>query len=257
MTSVCVYFCRRLCSDEVWRGDLNAVQDLLDRGVNPDTFRFSGWDDAAALHMAVQRGFIPIVEALLDAGADINVKTSKGMTPLYIAAEVNSVEAVKTLIERGCDINMQAYCRTPPLGIACHENNKEAAQILLEAGADINICTQFGSSPLHNACIAGNLNLVQSLLPRGADLHRKDTFGHTPFHEAVIKGHIDLVEYLLVEWDTQVYFQNGVVQIKSKHHQGQMAENPEILVYLDRLARDGIPKPGQGNTLCYLITISS
>ena len=59
------------------RGETEAVQWLLARGVDVNA-RWIGWDtDATALHVAASRGHEEIVRLLLDAGADPTIKDSK------------------------------------------------------------------------------------------------------------------------------------------------------------------------------------
>src|SRR5690348_1737514 len=55
----------------------------------------------SALHLAVDRGFLEIIDLLLTAGADINLSKGGGVrggTPLYIAAYNGNVEAIKILL---------------------------------------------------------------------------------------------------------------------------------------------------------------
>ena len=48
-----------------------------------------------ALHLAASKGLVPVVEALLNCGADINAKTAQGQT----AIEISKSEAVRRLLQ--------------------------------------------------------------------------------------------------------------------------------------------------------------
>jgi len=56
------------------------------------------------LHSAVMIGVTDAVEALLDCGADVNIRGIGGLTPLHAACKENSsLEIVKILIKNGAD----------------------------------------------------------------------------------------------------------------------------------------------------------
>ncbi|WP_067665904.1 ankyrin repeat domain-containing protein [Nocardia miyunensis] len=83
-------------------GDLAEVERLLaTEDVNlPDS---EGW---TPLHFAANRGRPQVVERLLDAGADVNAVTAKGMPAIYWAAVARVGEPVQTiriLRTRGAD----------------------------------------------------------------------------------------------------------------------------------------------------------
>jgi len=48
-----------------------------------------------------------IVRMLIERGADVNIKNSKGMTALMIASRGGRTEIVRMLIERGADVNIK------------------------------------------------------------------------------------------------------------------------------------------------------
>ena len=58
------------------------------------------------LMLASALGPVAVVKALIDAGADVNAKEARGMTPLMyaIATDHGDLEIVKTLIARGADL---------------------------------------------------------------------------------------------------------------------------------------------------------
>jgi ankyrin repeat protein len=63
-------------------------------------------DNHYPLHAAVIRDNLDIVSLLIDAGADVNAKTTDAFqeTPLQIAVKTDAVKIVKLLVERGASV---------------------------------------------------------------------------------------------------------------------------------------------------------
>lgn len=80
----------------------NVIKALLDAGANPDV---RGGDGSAPLHWAVTTGNLDVVKVLLDAGVNPNTNDEGGMTPLHTAARrVNDNSAIlEALLAAGAD----------------------------------------------------------------------------------------------------------------------------------------------------------
>uniref|UniRef100_A0ABD2XRP4 Ankyrin repeat and SAM domain-containing protein 1A n=1 Tax=Trichogramma kaykai TaxID=54128 RepID=A0ABD2XRP4_9HYME len=68
------------------------------------------------LHLASRNGHRACVEVLLDAGVDVNTRTSAG-TALHEAALCGKVEVVRTLLDRGVDLNIKDSRRNTVLDL--------------------------------------------------------------------------------------------------------------------------------------------
>ena len=89
---------RRL-RDACERGDLAAVNAEIAKGVDVNDDCGASW---TALHRAAERGRLPVVRALLQAGADGSMVTKTGgTTALALAAERGYVEVVRELMKWG------------------------------------------------------------------------------------------------------------------------------------------------------------
>ena len=83
-------------------GRPEAAALLLARGAAVDAFG-RGWMTGTALHSAVSRMRSDIAGALLDAGADPNVRQSAGWAPLHAAAANGDLASVELLLDAGAD----------------------------------------------------------------------------------------------------------------------------------------------------------
>jgi uncharacterized protein len=74
---------------------------LLDHGADP---KLTTKDGATPLHNAAIEGHAPIVEMLLEHGADINARDREtGATPLWFAASFGRLDAVRMLLQHHAD----------------------------------------------------------------------------------------------------------------------------------------------------------
>lgn len=147
-----------------------------------------------------------IVHCLLDAGADIEERASKGdgRTALQIAAGEDETGIVSLLLNFGADVN------APPspmdglttLQIAVRGRSIPIVKLLLDAGADIDAEGSHadGQTALHFALEFGEpFAMAAALLVAGANIN---TFpspqdGLTALQVAVRAGSLNVVKYLL------------------------------------------------------------
>jgi ankyrin repeat protein len=122
---------------------------------------------ATPLLRAAKAGDVVAVRMLLDKGADPNLATKPGVTPLMAAAGVGSR-----------DSDTRGRYKTEAEAI-------ESARMLLDAGADINAAEDRGQTALHGAAFWGFTQLVQFLADHGAKLEAKDNRGMTPIDSAM------------------------------------------------------------------------
>jgi cytohesin len=124
----------------------------------------------------------------------LNELQFEGATPLALAAEVNNLEAIKALVAGGADPNIPTTMGTTPLMLAAGAGTDvqrarsieerglavETARYLLEHGADVNAVGEFGWTPLHAAAYQGLTDVIELLVSRGAKTEIKDKLGQTP-----------------------------------------------------------------------------
>ena len=105
-----------------------------------------------ALHFAARKNLNPeVIEALLNAGAEVNAQDKYGgWTPLHFAAKENTnPEIIKTLLDVGeAKVDPQDKCGRTPLHWAAWQNaNPKVTEALLNAGAQVEAEDQARKTP--------------------------------------------------------------------------------------------------------------
>ncbi|WP_045827303.1 ankyrin repeat domain-containing protein [Teredinibacter turnerae] len=148
------------------------------------------------LHTAIVEGNLLRVQTLLADGVDPNQPFADTSTPLAWATDKQSVPLVKALLEAGAKPVSSAESFSA-LVLACLRGNREIIHLLLDAGAKVNQTNAEGIAPL--ALCAGNADLtsVKRLLDQGAELTRRDLQGQTALMWAAAKGREDIFRFLV------------------------------------------------------------
>jgi ankyrin repeat protein len=142
-------------------------------------------DEISPLHRAAQEGDLAAATALIDAGADIEIRDDNGRTPLLDAVWGRHASTVQLLMDRGADINAPTNELWTPLMEAVYQSesnpcNGSVVRALLDAGADIHAQNDQGQTALHLAIRGGSLEAVMLLIDRGADVNHQDDDQRTP-----------------------------------------------------------------------------
>ena len=140
----------------------------------------------------------PELETLLNAGADINWKMEYGQSALHVAAAFGKPNALATLLEHGPDLEPVDHRGLTALHYAAAYNaTTEPARLLLEAGLDPNASSDAGVTPLHFAAIYGSAEVSRMLLDAGADVNPIDADAMSPLLYAASAGGAALIRVLL------------------------------------------------------------
>jgi len=87
-------------------GNLRMVIALIELGADVNATDERGWTPLmkAAYNAEMNRGFADVVQALIDAGANIEMPISFGVRPLMLAAGYGETAVVETLLKAGADV---------------------------------------------------------------------------------------------------------------------------------------------------------
>jgi ankyrin repeat protein len=168
-------------------GDEALVKLLLERYA--DT---SGSMNLVPLCQAASKGYVRIVELLLDAGAYIEERNYLDNSPLDVAAERGHDQVVKLLLKRRAIIS-----EGNPLKLAASNGHEEIVKLLLDSGVGVDATNWSGETSLHLAASNGREMMVELLLDRGAAINAEDEYGETALQKAAWKGHEVVVNLLL------------------------------------------------------------
>jgi ankyrin repeat protein len=122
-----------------------------------------------------------IVQALLDAGADVNLRDRNGRTALAFLASTRfgSPSMARALLSRGANVDSEDSRGMTPLHEALFNNNASIVPVLLDAGADVNHRSNDGMAPLMYP-----YGDAAALLRAGADPLAVDRAGQTALHHS-------------------------------------------------------------------------
>ncbi|KAK0176325.1 hypothetical protein PV328_000472 [Microctonus aethiopoides] len=99
---------------------------------------------ATALHVAAAKGYIKVMNILLQARCDVNAQDYDGWTPLHGAAHWGQIEACKLLVDNFCDMDIKNFAGQTAFDIADNdilkalEELKKKQQTMLKDFSQLN-----------------------------------------------------------------------------------------------------------------------
>lgn len=155
---------------------LGHLEDVLEVIRNRVDINAIGVEGHTALFIAAHWGYVGIIRTLVQAGANVDLGTEDGETPLMAAAHM-TVLSEQQLATSGM-------------------NQLEVMRVLIDSGANVNAKTNEGWTALMAAANSGSTEAVQLLIQAGADVNTKDSRGDTPLSRAKEIEHEEIVKIL-------------------------------------------------------------
>lgn len=189
------------CESAIRRDDPDTIRELTEL---PHRSRL--------VRVAVEFNRPECVLALAERGADVDVDGMDNYTPLQIAVMRGYVDVVRALIACGTDVN-RCCCRPVALSLAAKHKEKsvEIATCLLKAGADVDRTDRHGQTPLIFCVMHGRPELARMLLAHGANTRAITHYNASAASMAFANGHCDMLRAIHA-FDDRRTWRRAVVQ---------------------------------------------
>lgn len=162
----------------------------MKQGVNPNARKK---DRVTALHIAAERGDIDLAKLLLRArGLNMNPFTIHAYTPLIIACHSQQAPMIEFLLENGADVDIPERFGKAAVHHAAFIDSLQIMDILIKHGANVNIIDVFSHTPLSIAVVDRHyLPMVEFLVNRGASI----TLNRGDMTLPLFLGNLDYLQY--------------------------------------------------------------
>jgi ankyrin repeat protein len=195
------------------RNDSSAVKDIFSTNKFDDINAPNVYGDTA-LHYAARSASIGIVNMLLYHKASPNLKSvSSGDTPLIFAVRRGNREIVERLISAGADVEVRnkkgqsssellkekgmivgkgddEKSSFTPLMYACVKGDiMKVKELITNGKSTVHDVDVYGNSGLSYACMGKSVEVVKLLIGSKSDVNLMNSVGDTPLHMAVTSGH--------------------------------------------------------------------
>ena len=144
-------------------------------------------------------------------GADVNSRTSNGMTPIMAAVSKGHFKSAQSLAKLGANLKLTDKSDQSIIHLAAKKDKHQVIEKLLQTEewlSKIDENDLYDNTPLHLACSQGHMKSVEVLLNLGASIENKNEDERTPFLLAAKKGHNEVVEFLLKRFENKDNLKN-------------------------------------------------
>ena len=204
----------------------HAVDADTELVVPPSAYRRRRTRPLHAALAGARRGLVDRVDALLDAGADPNLRDGRGSAPLHLAAAASEAPAARLLLARGARPDAKDRRGDTALHAAARHGHCPLVRALLDHSADQFVEDRDGLAAVHVAARAGNQHVVEMLCEadrRAVEAAAGRRSARRPIHLAAAEGHAETVSVLLERFSADVESRdadgNGPLQeVVSRQH---------------------------------------
>ena len=145
--------------ETVEKGDLVSCELFLQAGFSPDLTNKKG---VTVLGLAVRSCHIGVLRLLLDAGADINLKSrDRDNSPLMDASAEGFLDMVEELVGKGAVLGDVSRNGQNALVLAIGKGAQDVAATLLDAGGDPFVADKLGMNACQYAQLLGRAEFLE------------------------------------------------------------------------------------------------
>jgi hypothetical protein len=150
-----------------------------------------------ALHVACEKGFEKVAQALLRAGACPDSRNWRHSTPLLKAiSRAKNFSLVKLLITSGAEVNSSSMAIASPLVSAIQAGLPDVALLLVQSGADTRRISAAGTV-LHAAVQTRSLPICEMVLNWPIEIDAENVIGETALSTAGFLGETQIAALLV------------------------------------------------------------
>ena len=130
------------------------IETLIDLGANVNAQRTDDKDTPLTLSSGWNK--FMAVYLLLDHGADANIASADGHSPLHTAVSKGFFDITKRLVEKGSNVNLQNKEGRTPLFLGVKNKHEQLIKLLIENEADVTIGYKQNSTERFNLVCGKN-----------------------------------------------------------------------------------------------------
>lgn len=256
---------------------------LIQKGANPDKADLN--TSETALIKAVKNQNFDAISILLNAGANPNLGTNQGLTPLGLAISLKNENIATHLLSSGAtngiskeNLLLYAFRKNPvgvsimlsggigpdatdkdnntPLIISAANGDLDSAKLLVSYRANVNAKNKSGMTPLLYAVKGKYWDVAEYLINSGANINSSNIYGQNALFWAAYHGNAKMVHDLLVRganYQKKTRLGQTALQIAQAFGHKEAAKMLEDFIAYKNLPRDSkgniiLPKVNQQNT---------
>ena len=222
--------------------NIDAVNALLEAGADVNE---PAYTTKTPVHYASHSRNKDILNLMLSEGADLEAKTEQGFTPLSYAVGLNHPDNCRILLEAGAEVDSLDNWQRTNLSVAAEQGLGDVAAILLELNAKPNVLDQWEWSPLDVAEWYGFFDVAELITEAGGINGPK-----IPIHVAAAEGDNDMVAlHLFFGTDINLLSDTGETPLDSAANVGKA----QTVIFLQEQTRLGFAMDDEGQRVIRVV----
>jgi len=175
-------------------GFLKVVDFLISEGVDLDR---QGLDGDSPAYLAASYGHLDVLKALRSAGASLDIPSgSEQFTALAAAILTGNSKIAIYLIKNGANLQLKSEKGSTPAFLAAQKGDLAVMKAIAEAGGDLETQGPSSLTPVAFAAYFGHEAVVRFLIDQGVDLSVRDVDGNSALDLAEAQGFNDIARML-------------------------------------------------------------
>ena len=198
------------------KGDREKFLEILEQIVSlPEELKNINYQDEngnTALHYSCDEGNLKIVEILLKANCETNIRNNEKKTPLHLASKRGYFDVSKKLIENGALINVYDSEKNTPLHYICMNNYVELLKFFLTKLPQADAKNIYDKMPIDLTTDKEMKNLLKEYLKQN-----EHSFHKIKIYQTSDSKMKNLIEPQ-IERDSKGDFSQGLITFSSKNN---------------------------------------